>query len=241
LCPEHDGEFHHEKGQTGPGHTKKTGQKLPAAAHAQALKSQRHDVDARARQNAEDRQTWRYQKEVQPSYASREEKTKKEEKPKKAHESALDAARSAFQRAKGLPQEAALRAGFKAFQTVANAGRAPPARKLHEGELHYGNHSFTGPGTRLDLPEVRKHAPVNNVDACSRAHDIAYEQANQEPDRVKRAQIIRQADRDAVQCYAQHKGDDGYLAATAGIQGKMAAENHIPFSNVFFFGYAGAD
>lgn len=97
------------------------------------------------------------------------------------------------------------------------------ARPLLDGEYHYGCHNFTGPGTRIDLPQVANYPPYNDIDACSRDHDIAYEKFKGNPEK------IRQADEDAVRCYNKYPNENGYTAATLGINGKMALENVLPF------------
>lgn len=49
-----------------------------------------------------------------------------------------------------------------------------PIRTLLPGEIHFKLSQFLGPGTRVDLPEVRDAKPVNAVDAIARDHDIAF-------------------------------------------------------------------
>lgn len=96
------------------------------------------------------------------------------------------------------------------------------ARQLLDGEYHYGCHNFTGPGTRIDLPEVSNYPPYNDIDNCSRIHDIEYEQYRGQPDK------IRKADEDAIKCYNKYPDQNGYLVAKSGINGKMALENVLP-------------
>ena len=115
------------------------------------------------------------------------------------------------------------------LNTALNAYRSakcgPNSRPLYKGEMHYGCHNFTGPGTRIDLPEVRNAQPVNDIDACSKAHDLAYEAAK------GNAAAIQQADKKCLDCYARYKDEDGYLPATAGIGGKYALEKAASFIN----------
>lgn len=115
--------------------------------------------------------------------------------------------------------------GKKVANTYRRINCNGKARDLYEGELHYGCHNFTGPGTRMDLPEVRNFAPYNNIDACSRQHDIEYGNAGTGSDRPKK---IREADERAIKCYDQYPDENGYLPARLGISGKMVAENYIP-------------
>lgn len=115
-----------------------------------------------------------------------------------------------------------------AFQVASNARRArytgdKSVRQLHHGELHYGMHSFTGPGTRTDLAEVRNFPPHNAIDACSRQHDFAYHEAWDEMPH-KRQRMIQDADVAAVMCYDEHPKEDGYRVARHGIKAKVKLE-----------------
>ena len=108
------------------------------------------------------------------------------------------------------------------------------SRRLYEGEFHIPLHNFSGPGTRIDLKEVRDFPPYNEVDACSKTHDLDYvdikdrktkgiitkEQASKE---------IMDADRKAIECYDKHPSDWGYSAAKAGIRGKLGIESLYSF------------
>lgn len=118
----------------------------------------------------------------------------------------------------------------KAFQLAANAYRKRfcngKARPLEYNEISYGCHSFTGPGTRID--KYRDYPPYNNIDACSRLHDIAYSEADKEKDKKKKADIIRKADIEAIKCYDKYPNENGYLAAKLGINGKMKLEDVFP-------------
>lgn len=92
----------------------------------------------------------------------------------------------------------------------------PESRPLEKGELHYGCHNYTGPGTQIE-----KHPdspPINAIDNCSRAHDLAYQEAKGD------FNAVQKADREALECYARNSGVDGYRAATAGIGSKYLAE-----------------
>lgn len=128
--------------------------------------------------------------------------------------------------------------GKKAFKTTANALRkkAPNVRKLKLGEFHYGNHNFTGPGTRIDLPEVQQFPPYNQIDACSRTHDMEFSRAFRIKNKAKREAAIRRADKKVIACYEQHPHADGYEAASLGINSKMAVEDVSPALAAFLLG-----
>ena len=125
----------------------------------------------------------------------------------------------------------------KAFQKTANAFRAldSKARNLELGELHIsspagallGNHSFTGPGNRLDLPKVRNFKPVNAIDDVSRSHDFAYERANKLSGEARR-KAIRRADELAIKAYDRFKNVGGYTLARSGIAAKIFLEDSNP-------------
>lgn len=112
------------------------------------------------------------------------------------------------------------------FQTSANIYRKyfcnGKARQLLPGEYHYGCHNFTGPGTRIDLPQVLNYAPYNDIDACSRQHDIDYSNAQGNP------HLIREADKKVLQCYDKYPNENGYNVAKLGINAKMNIENALP-------------
>ncbi len=118
----------------------------------------------------------------------------------------------------------------KAFQLASNLFRKKTgkgrSRPLEVGELHYGRHNYTGPGTRIE--KYGNYPPFNDIDNCSKLHDIAYSNANKEHDPKKVEKLIRQADIDAVNCYNKYPNEDGYFAAKLGINGKMALENVFP-------------
>ena len=119
----------------------------------------------------------------------------------------------------------------KAFQTGANVYRktscSGKARPLFSGEKHIGCHNFSGPGTRIDLPEVLNFKPYNNIDACSRQHDIDYNNTKGLSG-IERQRAIRKADEVVLNCYDKFPNDSGYSLAKAGIKGKMVAENVAP-------------
>jgi hypothetical protein len=100
------------------------------------------------------------------------------------------------------------------------------ARPLLPGERHLPCHNFTGPGTRIDLPEVRAYKPYNAIDACSKQHDLDYLAAASLTGEAK-ARAIMAADVKDLACYDRHKDVSGYAAAKAGIKIKNVAENAV--------------
>jgi hypothetical protein len=112
------------------------------------------------------------------------------------------------------------------YQTTANFYRKNfcngKSRSLKDGEYHLGCHNFTGPGTRIDLEEVRNYTPYNNIDGCSKQHDIDYLNANGNPS------LIRKADEEVIKCYNKYPNESGYNAAKLGINTKMKLENAMP-------------
>lgn len=109
------------------------------------------------------------------------------------------------------------------FQHAANAYRKlygnEDTRPLYPGEFHYGLHNFTGPGTRIDLPNVRNATPYNDIDEASKVHDIEYYEAKKLPIN-KRAEAIHKADQKAIDAYNRYPREDGYKEALLGIAGK---------------------
>ena len=138
------------------------------------------------------------------------------------------------------------------FQSISNAqrfvrkniqGDTKPIRYLKRGEIHLPSHNFTGPGTRVDLPEVRDFQPYNSIDACSKVHDLRYEKAFKMPKGMKRQNIIRDADKKAVKCYSQFPNVNGYRLAMGGINSKMLLEDVAPstFDKIVGEAYRGAE
>lgn len=87
------------------------------------------------------------------------------------------------------------------------------------------------PGTRTDLPHVRDHPPYNDVDGCSRVHDLAYGDIFKMPAGDAKKKAIRQADIDAINCYNKYKNQKGYKMAHGGIKSKMKLEDKFGTSN----------
>ena len=125
----------------------------------------------------------------------------------------------------------------KIFQYTSNAQRfvsknikrnPRPIRYLKQGEIHAMNHNFTGPGTRIDLEEVRNFQPYNGIDACSKVHDIEFSEIFKMPLGQERSEKIRQADRKVLECYDKHPNDSGYILAKLGINSKIGLEDLAP-------------
>ena len=122
------------------------------------------------------------------------------------------------------------------FQVTSNAqrfvskrrGNKKPIRYLEKGEIHLPNHNFTGPGTKIDQERVRNHLPYNDIDACSKIHDVEFDRLFKLSLGKERSEGIRKADREALACYAQHKGQEGYRLAYGGINTKILLEDLDP-------------
>jgi len=123
------------------------------------------------------------------------------------------------------------------FQITSNAqrfvskrrGNKKPIRYLEKGEIHLPNHNFTGPGTKIELDHVRNFSPYNEIDACSKVHDIEFNRLFKLPLGSKeRVEGIRKADREALECYSQHKNQEGFRLAYGGINTKILLEDLDP-------------
>jgi len=108
-------------------------------------------------------------------------------------------------------------------------------RQLLPGELHWKAHAFTGPGTRVDLKHIRDFPPFNNIDACSKQHDLDYVKAVELPDK-ERIDAINKADREAITCYNKYPKEDGYTAANLGINSKLTLAKVLPMVSKSIFG-----
>ena len=119
------------------------------------------------------------------------------------------------------------------FMKLANAYRKRfckgKARPLFKGEIHPLCSNFSGPGTRIELPEVRNYEPYGPIDACSKQHDIDYENALKPKNAGNREKMLREADKIVLNCYDKHKEDEPYYSlAKAGIGSKVLAEDMLP-------------
>jgi hypothetical protein len=127
------------------------------------------------------------------------------------------------------------------FQKLANKYRAKycnnKTRPLLKGEYHWGCHNFTGPGTKISLDYIRDTEPINDIDACSRQHDIDYYEAiSKEMDPEIRRRLLRQADVKVMQCYDKYPNQNGYRVAKLGINSKMKLEDSLPIIARSLFG-----
>lgn len=121
-------------------------------------------------------------------------------------------------------------------KAIAN-GNPRPVRLLEDGELHFGLHNFTGPGTKIGLEKVRNFEPYNNIDACSKDHDLEYFEAEKLPlSSSDRMRAIRKADQKVINCYDQFPDENGYSQARAGIKTKMYMEDKNPAFVQYFMG-----
>lgn len=131
------------------------------------------------------------------------------------------------------------------YRTLANFYRKNfcnnKARPLEEGEYHPFCANFTGPGTRVDLPEVLNYEPYNNVDACAKEHDILYDRAFKETDSEKSKKLIREADNIFLECIEKYRNEEPYYTlAKTGISGKVLLEDYLPsLSSLIFKKYTG--
>lgn len=132
-------------------------------------------------------------------------------------------------------------AGFDMLEIYKNLGNAyrsrfcdGKARPLEKGEISFlpgfPCHNWTGPNTRLDLPEVASQEPYDGVDACSKEHDYLYNDANKLPAGQKE-HAIRAADQRYLLC-VDASGEPLWKRklAQAGIGSKILAEKSIPKS-----------
>ncbi len=115
----------------------------------------------------------------------------------------------------------------KGYKLLANAYRKVAcngkARPLEDGELHPLCANYEGPGTRIDLhPDT---PPYNNIDNCARIHDFEYADIKKEPDLNKRARMVQEADRKAVDCFDKFKDEQPYYSlGKLGLSGKLSVD-----------------
>ncbi len=102
------------------------------------------------------------------------------------------------------------------------------ARQLYKGEIHPQCQNFTGPGTRIDLPDVSNYPPYNNIDACSKVHDIEYNEIANEKDPKEKMKKIRFADEKVLQCYDKYPSEQAHDLAKFFISNKVNLENISP-------------
>lgn len=119
--------------------------------------------------------------------------------------------------------------GKKTFQLAANEYRKrycnSPTRDLLYGEFHPYCENYTGPGTRIDISNVRNYPPHDGIDSCSRQHDIEYDNIGKSNlSKQEKARKIQEADRKAISCYEQYPNEKPYRLAKLGLKGKLGAE-----------------
>jgi len=117
------------------------------------------------------------------------------------------------------------------FKNVANLYRRNfcngRARPLLDGEIHPSCFNYCGPGTRIDLPNVRNYPPYNDIDEICRTHDLEYERANNyEP--ADKEHLIREADEKMLRNIEQYPNEEGYNLAKLVIKAKNKLEDITP-------------
>lgn len=130
------------------------------------------------------------------------------------------------------------------YQKTANSFRdkncdKKKTRKLLPGEIHPLCANFEGPGTRIDLPEVRNFEPYNGVDSCAKTHDIDYYDASKIADKVAKSKMIRIADEKFNNCIESYKNEGLYYKLAKGIALKNSIEDSIIGKFVIPDGYYG--
>lgn len=133
-----------------------------------------------------------------------------------------------------------LRGGFdlfyplkKSYQKLDNIYRHNfcngKSRDLFYGELHPLCANFEGPGTKIDLPEVRNYPPYNIIDYFAKMHDLDYLKASQIQDPNIRSFLIRKSDNQFIKNIEPYKSIEPYYSiGKSGIEGKMKVEDLIP-------------
>ncbi len=103
------------------------------------------------------------------------------------------------------------------------------SRLLYPGEYHIPLHNFTGPGTRMDLKEVREFPPYNDIDKCSMIHDNEYEEIKNlsKKSSKDKANLIKESDKEVIRCYDTHPDQYGYKLARDSISTKMSIEKML--------------
>lgn len=131
----------------------------------------------------------------------------------------------------------------RAFQVSANVYRklrcGNKSRQLYDGEYHPLCSNYCGPGTRVDLPEVRNFPPYNEVDNVCRNHDLDYNEADklQGEERYKK---FREADEKMLRDLEQFKNIEPYYSiAKKAISLKVKGEDWIPFLSKLINPYHG--
>ncbi len=111
------------------------------------------------------------------------------------------------------------------------------ARSLLPGEIHPLCANFEGPGTKISQPAVRNYPPYNNIDACAKAHDIAYLEADKLPNKEK-YEARRKADEIFNECISHYKNEQPYYSLGKFIGYKNTLEDVAPaFAKTFLPGF----
>jgi hypothetical protein len=115
------------------------------------------------------------------------------------------------------------------YQNVENVYRKAfcdgKSRPLLNGEIHPFCANFEGPGTRIDLPEVRNYPPFNGVDSVAKVHDLEYEKAFKLPKGKERENKIREADDRFLRDIEKYRNEEPYYSiGKAGIGAKVLTE-----------------
>lgn len=136
----------------------------------------------------------------------------------------------------GLPE--------KAYQLAANTYRSlfcgNKSRPLKEGEFHPFCANFEGPGTKINLPEVRNFPPFNDVDSVAKRHDLDYLEAFKLPEGQERQALIRKADEKFLRDIEQFKDQEPYYSiGKHGINLKKTIET-IPIAKELLGPYKGS-
>ncbi|MDP4225295.1 MAG: hypothetical protein Q8910_02800 [Bacteroidota bacterium] len=117
------------------------------------------------------------------------------------------------------------------FQTISNLYRESEcdgrSRPLYRGEIHAPCHNYTGPGTVLN-DRTRNFPPYDEIDNCSRNHDLEYESIFDMPQGNARESAIRKSDQRAIDCYNRNKNEPSYKWGYQGIKNKMMFEDNAP-------------
>jgi len=89
---------------------------------------------------------------------------------------------------------------LSAFKIIANKNRrgVKGVRPLEEGELHYKNSNFMGPGTVYQ--KYKNWKPYNRPDAVAKVHDAEYDRIfnSKEMSKKEKAEAIRAADKKMI-------------------------------------------
>src|SRR6478736_4727110 len=121
---------------------------------------------------------------------------------------------------------------LSAFKNTSNFFRkkfcSGKARPLYQGEIHPQCQNFTGPGTRIDLPDVLNYTPYNNIEACSKVYDLEYNEIDKIKDPKEKMKQVRFADEKVLKCYDKYPKEQAHNLAKFFISNKVNLENISP-------------